>query len=60
MREREMAFSAGSLRAGFAANINVDEHLIQEQLGHSSPDMIRVYRERKNRFQVNLLKSSGL
>lgn len=58
--ERRLAFAGHSLRAGLATAADVEEALVQRQLGHASPEMTRGYKRRRERFRVNLTKASGL
>lgn len=58
--ERRHAFSGHSLRAGLATSAEVEEALVQRQLGHASPEMTRGYKRRRDRFRVNLTKAAGL
>ncbi len=58
--ERRLAFGGHSLRAGLATAADVEEALVQRQLGHSSADTTRGYKRRRERFRVNLTKASGL
>jgi len=58
--ERLQLFSGHSLRAGLASSANVEERHIQKQLGHASVEMTRRYQRRRDRFEVNLTKASGL
>lgn len=58
--ERRLAFAGHSLRAGLATSADVEEALVQRQLGHASPEMTRGYKRRRERFRVNLTKASGL
>lgn len=58
--EREKAFAAHSLRAGFATEAAVDANIVQKQLGHSDPKMTQRYKRRRGRFRVNLTKALGL
>ncbi len=57
---RRMAFAGHSLRSGFASSALIDESQIQRQLGHSSAEMTRRYRQERQRFQINLTKAVGL
>lgn len=58
--ERALAFAGHSLRAGLASSAEVEEALVQRQLGHASAEMTRRYQRRRERFRVNLTKASGL
>jgi integrase len=58
--ERGLAFAGHSLRAGLATAADVEEALVQRQLGHASPEMTRGYKRRRERFKVNLTKAPGL
>ncbi|MBX9933506.1 MAG: tyrosine-type recombinase/integrase [Methylobacterium sp.] len=58
--ERRLAFAGHSLRAGLATAADVEEALVQRQLGHASADTTRGYKRRRERFRVNLTKASGL
>lgn len=58
--ERALAFAGHSLRAGLASSAEVEEALVQRQLGHASAEMTRRYRRRRERFRVNLTRASGL
>jgi integrase len=57
---RRQAFAGHSLRSGFASSAIVDEAQIQRQLGHSSVEMTRRYRQERQRFRINLTKAVGL
>ncbi len=57
---RRQAFAGHSLRSGFASSAMVDEAQIQRQLGHSSGEMTRRYRQERQRFRINLTKAVGL
>lgn len=59
-RERRMAFSGHSLRAGLASHAEADERHVQKQLGHASVEMTRRYQRLRDRFRVNLTKAAGL
>jgi len=58
--ERRLAFAGHSLRAGLATAAEVEEALVQRQLGHASAEMTRRYKRRRERFRVNLTKAAGL
>ena len=58
--ERSLAFAGHSLRAGLATAADVEEALVQRQLGHATAEMTRRYKRRRERFRVNLTKASGL
>ena len=58
--ERRLAFAGHSLRAGLATAADVEEALVQRQLGHASAEMTRRYKRRRERFRVNLTKAAGL
>ena len=58
--EREEKFAGHSLRAGLASSAEIDERFVQNQLGHASPEMTRLYQRRRDRFRVNLTKAAGL
>jgi integrase len=58
--ERIQAYSGHSLRAGLASSAEVEEAIIQKQLGHASAEMTRRYQRRRERFRFNLTKASGL
>jgi len=58
--ERTKLFAGHSLRAGLASSAEVDERYVQKQLGHASAEMTRKYQRRRDRFRVNLTKTSGL
>ena len=58
--ERARKFSGHSLRAGLASSAEVDERLVQKQLGHASAEIARRYQRRRDRFRVNLTKAAGL
>jgi integrase len=58
--ERRLAFGGHSLRAGLATAADVEEALVQRQLGHASVEMTRGYKRRRERFKVNLTRASGL
>ena len=58
--ERRLAFAGHSLRAGLASAAEVEEALVQRQLGHASAEMTRRYKRRRERFRVNLTKAAGL
>ena len=57
---RRDLFSGHSLRAGLASHAEVEERLVQKQLGHVSPEMTRRYQRRRERFRVNLSRAAGL
>lgn len=57
---RRLAFAGHSLRAGLATAADVEEALVQKQLGHASAEMTRGYKRRRERFRVNLTKAAGL
>lgn len=58
--ERIQAYSGHSLRAGLASSAEVEEGIVQKQLGHASAEMTRRYQRRRDRFRFNLTKASGL
>ena len=58
--ERRLAFAGHSLRAGLATGADVEEALVQRQLGHASAETTRSYKRRRERFKVNLTRASGL
>lgn len=58
--ERQLTFSAHSLRAGLATSAQVEERYVQRQLGHASAEMTRRYQRQRDRFKINLTKASGL
>ena len=58
--QRRLAFAGHSLRAGLATAAEVEEVLVQRQLGHASPEMTRTYKRRRERFRVNLTRAAGL
>lgn len=57
---RRLAFGGHSLRAGLATAADVEEAVVQRQLGHASAEMTRGYKRRRERFRVNLTKAAGL
>ena len=57
---RRLAFAGHSLRAGLATAADVEEALVQKQLGHASAEMTRGYKRRRDRFRVNLTRAAGL
>ena len=57
---RRLAFAGHSLRAGLATSAEVEEALVQRQLGHASAEMTRGYKRRRERFRVNLTRAAGL
>ena len=59
-KERFALFSGHSLRAGLASSAEVDECYVQKHLGHTSAEMTRRYRRRRDRFRVNLTRAAGL
>ena len=59
-RRAPLAFAGHSLRAGLATAAEVEEALVQRQLGHASAEMTRRYKRRRERFRVNLTKPPGL
>jgi len=58
--QREHAFAGHSLRAGFAASVEVDEAHVPQQLDHASPEMTRRSGPQRDRSRVNLTKTPGL
>lgn len=58
--DRRLAFAGHSLRAGLATAAEVEEGLVQRQLGHASAEMTRGYKRRRERFRVNLTRAAGL
>lgn len=57
---RRLAFAGHSLRAGLATGADVEETLVQRQLGHASAEMTHGYKRRRDRFSVNLTKAAEL
>lgn len=57
---RRLAFAGHPLRAGLATAADVEEALVQRQLGHASAEMTRGYKRRRDRFRVNLTRAAGL
>lgn len=58
--ERAEKISGHSLRAGLASSVEVDEPYVQKRLGHAGAEMTSKYQSRRDRFQINLTKASGL
>ena len=58
--DRLRFYSSHSLPAGLASSAEVNERYAQKQLGHASAEMTRRYQRRRDRFQANLNKATGL